>query len=99
LFAAVLTIPIALILTAAYFILLYWARIFTISRIGEAILKRGSGTGGFAAFFVGLIVYYLLAIIPVFGWLVVVLVMLFGLGAELTARKQLYIAARNQGML
>jgi cytoskeletal protein CcmA (bactofilin family) len=99
LFAAVLTIPIALILTAAYCILLYWARIFTISRIGEAILRRSAGTGGVSAFLVGLIVYYLLALIPVFGWLVVVLVMLFGLGAELTARKQFYLAARNQGSL
>jgi len=99
LFAAVLTIPIALILVAAYFILLYWARIFTISRIGEAILRRSSGTGGSLAFFVGLIVYYLLAIIPVIGWLVVLLVVLFGLGAELSARKQLYVSARRQEIL
>jgi hypothetical protein len=30
---------------------------------------------------------------------VVALVILFGLGAELTARKNLYMAARSQGML
>jgi hypothetical protein len=40
LFATVLAIPIALILTAAFFILLYRARIFAISRIGEALLGR-----------------------------------------------------------
>jgi uncharacterized membrane protein len=55
--------------------------------------------GRYSAFLVGLIVYYLLAIIPVIGWLVVLLVVLFGLGAELTARKELYTAARRQEML
>jgi uncharacterized membrane protein len=39
-------------------------------------------------FLLGLFVYYLLVIIPVIGWLVVPLVMLFGLGVELIARKQ-----------
>jgi uncharacterized membrane protein len=47
----------------------------------------------------GLFVYYLLAIIPFIGWLVVPLVMLFGFGAELIARKQLYTTARTQGLI
>ena len=98
LFAAVLTVPIALILLAAFFILLYWSRIFAITRIGEAILRRRA-SGGYAPFVLGLVVYYLLAIIPVLGWLVVVLVVLFGLGAELSARKHLYGAARRQEIL
>jgi cytoskeletal protein CcmA (bactofilin family) len=100
LFATLLAIPLALILTAAFFILLYWARIFAISRIGEAILGRfRAAPGKSAAFLIGLIVYYLLAIIPVIGWLVVVLVVLFGLGAELTARKRFYVTARRQELL
>jgi hypothetical protein len=100
LFSLVLTTPLALILTAAFFILLYWARIFAISRIGEAILRRLRATPGrYSAFLLGLILYYLLAIIPVIGWLVVFFVVLFGLGAELAARKQFYTAARRQEML
>jgi cytoskeletal protein CcmA (bactofilin family) len=100
LFATVVAVPIALILTAAFFILLYWARIFAISRIGEAILGRfRAAPGRFSSFLLGLIVYYLLAIIPVVGWFVVVLVVLFGLGAELRARKQFYVGARSQEML
>jgi cytoskeletal protein CcmA (bactofilin family) len=96
----VLTIPIALILTASFFILLYWSRIFVIHRIGEAIIGRlRTAPGRFSAFLVGLFVYYLLAIIPVIGWLVVILVVLFGLGAELMARKEFYTAARRQEML
>ena len=100
LFALVLTTPLALILTAAFFILLYWARIFAISRIGEAILRRfRPAPGSLASFLLGLILYYLLAIIPVIGWLVVFFVVVFGLGAESAARKQFYTAARNQEML
>jgi hypothetical protein len=100
LFATVLAIPLALIFLGAFFILLYWCRIFTISRIGEAILRRfRPDPGPTAAFVLGLFVYYLFAIVPVIGWIVVPLVVLFGLGAELLARKELYITARRQGMI
>src|SRR4029453_1738218 len=60
-------------------------------RIGEFILARWRRASGRAsAFVLGLFVYYLFAIIPFIGWLVVPLVVLFGLGAELIARKQFY---------
>jgi hypothetical protein len=88
------------ILTAVFSILLYWARIFAISRIGEAILGRfRASPGRVSSFILGLIVYYLLAIIPFIGWLVILLVVVFGLGAELASRKQFYMAARRQEML
>ena len=100
LFATVLAIPIALILLTAFFIVLYWARIYAIGRIGEFILARlRPASSRASAFVLGLFVYYLLAIIPFIGWLVVPLVMLFGLGAELIARKQFYTTARTQGLI
>jgi cytoskeletal protein CcmA (bactofilin family) len=100
LFATIVAIPLALILLAAFFILLYWSRIFAISRIGDTILRRfRPAPGRTSAFVLGLFVYYLLAIIPVLGWIVILLAVLFGLGAELLARKQFYIAARRQEML
>ena len=52
-----------------------------------------------SAFVLGLFVYYLLAIFPFIGWLVVSLVVLFGLGAELIARKEFYKTARTQGLI
>jgi hypothetical protein len=52
-----------------------------------------------SAFVLGLLVYYFLAIIPVVGWLVVPLVILFGLGAELLARKQFYLTARSHDLI
>jgi uncharacterized membrane protein len=79
---------------------LYWARIYAIGRIGEFILARlRPASSRASAFVLGLFVYYLLAIIPFIGWLVVPLVMLFGLGAELIARKQFYTTARTQGLI
>ncbi|HEY7322441.1 MAG TPA: polymer-forming cytoskeletal protein [Candidatus Binatia bacterium] len=100
LFATVVAIPIALILLTAYFIVLYWARIYAIGRIGEFILARlRPASSRVSAFVLGLFVYYLIAIIPFIGWLVVPLVVLFGLGAELIARKQLYATARTQGLI
>jgi len=75
-------------------------RIYAISRMGEFILARLRPASSRASTFVlGLFVYYLLAIIPFIGWLVVPLVMLFGFGAELIARKQLYTTARTQGLI
>ena len=100
LFATVLAVPLALILLFAFFILLYWSRIYAIGRIGESILTRlRPGSSHASAFVLGLFVYYLLAIIPVVGWLVAPLVMLFGLGSELIARKQFYITARSQDLI
>ena len=100
LFATVVAIPVALILLAAFFILLYWARIFAIARIGEFILVRlRPASSRASAFILGLFGYYLLAVIPFIGWLVVPLVILFGLGAELIARKQFYGTARTQDLI
>jgi cytoskeletal protein CcmA (bactofilin family) len=100
LLATVVAIPIAIILLTAFCIMLYWARIYAIGRIGEFILARLRPASSRAfAFVLGLFVYYLLAIIPVIGWLVVPVVMLFGFGAELIARKQVYTTAKTQGLI
>lgn len=100
LFMTVVAVPLALLLLAAFFIVLYWARIYAIGRIGEAILGRlRPNSGPAAAFVLGLFVYYLLAIIPFIGWLVIPLVMLLGFGAELIARKNFYVTARAQDLI
>jgi cytoskeletal protein CcmA (bactofilin family) len=100
LFVSVLGIPIGLIVGASYLILLYWGRIFAISWLGEAILRLfRAGPGSTWAFVIGLIVYYLLTLIPVVGWLIVWLAVLFGLGAELMVRKNIYFAARQHELI
>jgi hypothetical protein len=68
--------------------------------LGEALCRlfRASPRPGWALV-LGLVVYDLLALIPVLGWLVMLLVVLSGLGAELIARRDLYVTARTQGIL
>lgn len=100
LFASIVGAPIGLILAVSYAVLLYWGRIFAAARIGEAILRRFRATPGPGwALVLGLVAYYLLALIPLIGWLAMGLVVLFGLGAELIARRGLYLAARRHGIL
>jgi hypothetical protein len=95
LFSIVLTVPIAIILAAAFGILLFWARIFVISRLGEAIMGPKKGW----AFLLGPVLYYVIAFIPIVGWIFVVLVILSGLGAELLAQKNFYLEARARELL
>ena len=95
LLALVVTLPIALILAAALAMLLFLGRIFVISRIGEAVLSKRKGW----AFIIGLVVYYVIALIPIIGWLFVLLVVLAGLGADLLARRQVYLDARARELL
>ena len=54
---------------------------------------------GIPSAILGMFVYYILAVIPVVGSLVVPLMILFGLGAELIARKQFYVTAITQDLL
>jgi hypothetical protein len=63
------------------------------------ILPRRAGSGAFTPFILGLFVYYALALIPFVGWLVMLFAVLFGLGAELLARRELYVSARRQELL
>jgi cytoskeletal protein CcmA (bactofilin family) len=100
LFATVLGIPLALILGAAYLIVLYWGRIFAVHRLGDAICRLFRATPRPPWVFVlGLVAYYLLALIPVIGWMLMLLAVLSGLGAELVARKGVYVAARSQEII
>jgi hypothetical protein len=100
LFVTVFALPLGLILLAAFFILLYWCRIFAMSWIGDAILRRfRSAPSRTASFLVGLVVYYLLAIVPVIGGIVAPLAVVFGLGAELIVRKEFYATARSREMI
>ena len=100
LLASVVGVPLGLILAVLYAILLYWGRIFVAAWIGEAIFRLFRAAPGPAwTFLLGLVVYYPLVVIPLLGWLVVALAVLFGLGAELIARKEFFVAARRQELL
>jgi cytoskeletal protein CcmA (bactofilin family) len=100
LFGTVLGIPLGLILAAAYPVVLYWGRIFAVHRLGEVLCRlfRASPRPAWV-FVLGLLAYYALALIPVLGWVIMLMVVVSGLGAELLARKDVYVAARHQEIL
>ena len=93
-------LPLALILLAVFFIYLYLARIFVIAWAGHWIFDRlGKVYHAKWAFVTGLIVYSFISLLPILGTIATFLAILFGLGALLLTKKDVYIVARNQGMI
>ncbi len=101
-FLSILLFPIALILLAISLVgipfifliipffafLLYFSRIFTSICLGKYILDRRSSKKSLRwAFFIGLLIYYLIRLIPIFGDLVAFFFVLAGLGAFLIDQK------------
>ncbi|MDX1411152.1 MAG: hypothetical protein R3351_03265, partial [Nitrospirales bacterium] len=93
-------LPLGIILLAVFFLYLYLARIFVIAWVGHLIFNRlGKTHHDKWAFVTGLIVYSFLTLLPFLGAIVTFLAILFGLGALLLTKKEVYIAARDQNMI
>jgi len=93
-------LPLALVALAWYFIVLYLSRVVVIAWAGQAIFQRlGKADHKRWTFMAGLVAYFLLAVIPVLGGLVTLITTLFGLGAILSTKKEVYLAARSQAMI
>lgn len=96
----VVGLPLALVLLAWYGLALYLGRIFVLQWLGERLLGLfGRQTGGRGAFVVGLVLYFLIALIPLIGGLVTALTLMFGLGATLYVKKTVYTAVRERSMV
>lgn len=86
-------IPLGLLLLLVSSVILYIARIFVMLWAGHAVLEmlktqRGQGF----AFFGGLVLYSLLSLIPVVGWIISFGAVLFGLGAAAESLKETYVS-------
>jgi cytoskeletal protein CcmA (bactofilin family) len=91
LFMTIIGIPIALILLAAFLILLYLARIYAAVWLGRLILGYGRSEDKLVwAFLIGLVIYELVTLIPIVGWIIGALVVFLGLGAVLIEEKDFY---------
>jgi cytoskeletal protein CcmA (bactofilin family) len=80
----ILTIPVGLILSAVYFILLYISIIFASLFSGDYILKLFKKNGKISLFWpllIGIVIYVLLIQIPLVGFLVSLIVISFGSGS------------------
>jgi len=96
----VVGIPLAFILLALYLILMFLARLFVIFWAGAVIFERtGRKVHEVWALVVGLIVYYVITLIPIIGGLATFFVSLFGLGAAVLTKKEFYLAARKKELL
>ncbi len=93
-------LPIGVILLALYVPMVYLARIYAITCLGEFLLRRQFDSSSHAGTFVaGLILYSILSLIPVVGTLLTVLTILFGLGALLMTKKELIATLREQNQV
>lgn len=98
LFISLVGIPLGFMVLALYLVSLYLSRIFVILWAGKAILKT-SERGGRAscAFVLGLVLYFLLTLIPVAGGLLSIFVILLGTGAAITAFREARGAGGREG--
>lgn len=93
-------LPLALILLAVFFIYVYVARIFVIAWVGHWIFARlGKAHYEKWSFLFGLVVYSFISLLPFLGTISAFFSILFGLGTLLLTKKEVYVAARNQGMI
>lgn len=83
-----LGLPIGIILMSLYVVMLYLARVYAMTCLGQVLLRRTADSSPLAwSFAAGLALYGLLSVIPVVGELVTLATVLFGLGALLAAEK------------
>jgi hypothetical protein len=99
-FALVLTIigiPIAIGLFIFYLLLLFYIKIFISIAIGIKTFEiLGRKVNIYWAFITGLIIYSLITVVPVLGWLVSLIGVLMGLGAYVITDYSLYQLLRSK---
>jgi len=96
----IIGIPLSLILLAAYLVYVYLAKIYFAFWLGTIVAektKQKLQTGWIMVF--GLLLYYILTLIPVVHGLTVFFAILFGLGASIITCREVYIAARKKGVI
>jgi hypothetical protein len=94
---SVLGIPIGLMLTAMYVVTLYMGRVFVVLWLGQRLMRLMSGSSSAAwGFVVGLVVYFVLSLVPVVGALLMLATIAAGLGAILMTKKELMVRLREE---
>lgn len=100
LFVSIIGIPIAIILLLLYFASLFIARIYAIFWIGDFVVKRMDRKVGMGWTYIGgLVTYYLVTFIPGIGDLIGLFVLLFGLGAAMLTKRELYLSFRKKNLI
>lgn len=96
----VIGIPVAFVLAFILAILLYLAKIFVAFAIGQLVLRLFNRNAGKTwVFLLGLLIYYLVGLIPVIDWLISIIAGLIGLGAILISKKNYYEELRSKQII
>lgn len=96
----VIGIPLSIILLVSYIFLLCFAHIFSAITLGKWTLEKLSfSSNSYMALAVGLIVLYILRLIPIVGWTISFVALVFGLGAYIIVKKELFTQLRNKKAL
>jgi cytoskeletal protein CcmA (bactofilin family) len=99
---SVLGIPIGLMLGAMYLVTLYLGRVFAMLWLGQRLLGFVSVLVSVSvgwAFAAGLVVYFIVSVVPFVGELITFATMVVGLGALILTKKELVVRLREQQMV
>lgn len=98
LFLSILGIPLGLILFVLYFLTAYISRIYVMSWIGSKIVKNTTSSP-LLIFVVGMVVYYIVGIIPIIGGLAKFITVIVGFGALLITKKGCYLKIKDKQLV
>jgi len=80
-----------------YFIAIYFSKIFVIFYIGQlANNQLSEESKPILSFIIGIIIFYLITLIPVIGGIISALSVFFGLGILIISKRNVYFEARNK---
>jgi hypothetical protein len=90
-------IPLAILLFIFFVIELWVAKLFSMVAIGDAVLTRTkTKVHPVVAFVLGLIIFELLSLIPVIGWILQIAAVLTGFGSLLILKREYYLTLRSK---
>ena len=100
LFVTLLGIPLAILLLVLYILELYIAKIFTALLIGQKLFEMLKQNGNlYILLLVGIVVGIILEIIPVVGWLILLVVYFIAFGGLVDTKKDFYTELRNKKLI
>lgn len=100
LFITMLGIPLGFILITVYMLMLYFVKIFAAVFVGQFLTHRASPKKSlYLDVFVGLVIYYLLSLIPIIGWVTQAVLVLTSVGALLRTKKEIFVSMAEKKLI
>lgn len=100
-FSTIVGIPLSIFFLALFMVYMFIARIYVMVALGRK-LEDWTGVslkGNYYHFLLGLVVYYLLSIIPIIGGIIKFFVMIAGFGAALRNERNTYFIAKGKKII